>query len=209
MKKILLADDHIVVRRGLKQILADEFSELEFGEASNSIEIFKKIKENKWDIIILDINMPGRNGLEVLSQIKDEKIAVPVLVLSSHPEEQIAIRVLKSGGSGYLSKDSADTELVKAVHHIFGGKKYITPSLAEQLALQIENPLNKAPHELLSDREFQTLLLIASGKQVSQIASELSLSVPTVSTYRSRILEKMSMKTNADLANYAIRNGLV
>lgn len=209
MKKILIADDHQIVRKGLKQILSDEFSEIEFGEAINSAEVFQKIKNKKWDILILDINMPGRSGLEVLKQFKDEKINIPVLVLSMHPEEQIAVRTLKLGAWGYIAKDAADTELVKAVQQIFTGRKYITSSVAEQLAMQIENPSDKPPHELLSDREFQTLLLIASGKTVSQIADELSLSVPTVSTYRARILEKMRMKTSAELTNYAIRNNLV
>jgi two-component system invasion response regulator UvrY len=209
MKKILLADDHVIVRKGLKQILADEYGQIQFGEAVNAIEIFRIVREKKWDILILDINMPGRNGLDVLKQIKDEKINIPVLVLSMHPEEQIAMRVLKLGGSGYLPKDAADTELVKAVNLIFSGRKYITSSLAEQLATHMEDPSDKEPHELLSDREFQTFLLIASGKSVSHIAGELSLSIPTVSTYRSRILEKMRMRTNADIAGYAIRKGLV
>lgn len=209
MKRILIADDHSVIRNGVKQILSSEFSAVEFGDAANSIEVFQKIKEKKWDILILDMDMPGRNGLEVLKQLKDEKTNIPVLMFSMHPEEQIAIRALKSGASGYLSKDSASAELANAIHQILSGRKYITPSLAEQLAAQIENPLDKAPHELLSDREYETLLLFAKGKTVSQIAEELSLSVPTISTYRARILEKMGMKTNAELASYAIRNNLV
>ena len=209
MKKILLADDHNVVRKGLKQILTDEFEQVEFGEANNGAEAQRMVKERDWDILILDINMPGRNGLDVLKQIKDEKINVPVLVLSMHPEEQIAIRALRIGASGYLTKDTADQELVIAVKKILSGRKYITPSLAEQMASQLENPQEKAPHEFLSDREYQTLLLFARGKTVSQVAAELSLSVPTISTFRVRILEKMDMKTTAELITYAIRNNLV
>src|ERR1051326_1075150 len=139
-------------------------------------EVLKKVKEDKWHVLILDMDMPGRNGLEVLRQLKDENNTVPVLMFSMHPEEQIAIRALRAGASGYLSKDTADTELVNAVRLIFSGRKYITPSIAEQLAMQLENPENKAPHELLSDREYQTLLLFAKGKTVSEIAEELSLS---------------------------------
>ena len=167
------------------------------------------INEKKWDILIQDIDMPGRNGFEVLKQLKDDGIKTPVLVFSMHPEEQIAIRAIKLGAAGYLSKDTADEELIKAIRVIMNGKKYITPSLAEQLVMQLENPNSKAPHELLSDREYQTLLLIAKGRNVSQIAEELSLGVPTISTYRARILEKTGMKTNAELATYAIRNNLV
>lgn len=209
MKKILVADDHPAIRNGVKLILKSELSDVEFGEASNAIEVFKLLREDKWDILILDIDMPGRNGLDVLKQLKDENNKTPVLIFSMHPEEQIAVRSIKSGAQGYLSKDSASEELGKAVQHILSGRKYITTSLAEQLAEQLENPSDKAPHELLSDREYQTLLLIASGKTVSQIAEELSLSVPTISTYRARILEKMNLKNNAELTRYAISNHLV
>ena len=208
-KRILIADDHPAIRKGVKLILENEYSEVEFGEASNAAEVFRKVKEKDWDILILDMDMPGRNGLEVLKQLKDEKADIPVLIFSMHPEEQVAIRAIKSGASGYLAKDSADTELTKAVQLILSGRKYITPTLAEQLAAQLENPLDKSPQQLLSDREYETLLLIAKGKTVSQIAKELSLGVPTVSTYRARILEKMGMKNNAELINYAIRNNLV
>lgn len=209
MKKILVADDHPAIRNGVKLILKNEFTGVEFGEASCSIEIFKMLKEKKWDILILDMDMPGRNGLDVLKQLKDKNIKVPVLVFSMHPEEQIAVRSIKAGARGYLSKDSASEELAKAVHHILGGRKYITASLAEQFASLLESPANKELHEFLSDREYQTLLLIASGKTTSQIAEELFLSVPTISTYRSRILEKMRMKNNSELTHYAIKNKLV
>lgn len=209
MKKILICDDHPSIRKGVRQILEAEFSNSDFGEASSANEVLKKIHEKKWDILIQDVDMPGRNGFEVLKQLKDEGIKIPILVFSMHPEEQIAIRAIKLGAAGYLSKDVADEELIKAINIIMSGKKYITASLAEQLVLQLENPDNKAPHEMLSDREYQTLILIAKGKSVSQIAEELSLGVPTISTYRSRILEKTGMKTNAELATYAIRNNLV
>ncbi|MEO6722311.1 MAG: response regulator transcription factor [Ferruginibacter sp.] len=208
-KKILIADDHSAIRSGLKHILVNEFSNIEFGYATHSGEVFQIVKEQPWDVIILDIDMPGRNGLDILKQLKDEEINIPVLVFSFHREEQIAIRALKSGAFGYLAKDAADTELVKAINTILSGKKYISPLVSEQLIAQLENPDNKFPHELLSDREYQTLLLIASGKTVTEIAEELSLSHPTISTYRARILQKMNMKNNAEITNYAIRLHLV
>lgn len=209
MKNILICDDHPAIRKGIRLILQAEYTTCNFGEAASAIEVIKKIKELKWDILILDIDMPGRNGLEVLKQLKDEENKIPVLIFSMHPEEQIAMRAIKLGAAGFLSKDSADEELIKAINLIMTGKKYITPSLAEQLVMQLGNPNNKEPHELLSDREYQTLLLLAKGKSVSQIADELSLGVPTISTYRARILEKTGMKTNAELVTYAIRNNLV
>jgi len=209
MKKILIADDHPAIRDGVKQILNNQFSEIEFGEASNAAELLRKINEKKWHVLILDMDMPGRNGLEVLKQLKDESSTIPVLMFSMYPEEQIAVRAFKAGASGYLSKDSAGAELSNAIQLILSGRKYITPSLAEQLAMQLQTPENKAPHELLSDREYQTLMLMAKGKTASGIADELSLSIATISTFRARILEKMGMKTNAELMSYAIRNNLV
>ena len=209
MKKILIADDHSAIRNGVKLILTSEFHDVEFGEATNSNEIFKKLKEKKWDLLILDMNMPGRNGLEVLKQLKEEKSSVKVLMFSMHPEDQIALRAFRTGASGYLSKDTADTQLIIAVNQILNGKKYITPEMAEQMVAQLENPTDKLPHELLSNREYQTLLLIASGKTISQIAEELSLSVPTISTYRARILEKMNFKNSAELTHYSLSNHLV
>jgi len=208
-KRILIADDHSAVRNGIKHILVNEFSNIDFGYATHAGEVLQIVKEQAWDVIILDIDMPGRNGLDILKQLKDEEINIPVLVFSFHKEEQIAIRALKSGAYGYLAKDAADTELVKAVNIILTGKKYISPQVSEQLISQLENPGNKFPHELLSDREYQTLLLIASGKTVTQIAEELSLSHPTISTYRARILQKMLLKNNAEITNYAIRHNLV
>jgi len=209
MIRVLIADDHPAIRKGVKLILQAEFTEIEFGEASDTSEVFKSIQQQKWDVLIMDMDMPGRNGLDALKQLKDEKADIKTLIFSMHPEGQIAVRALRAGAQGYLAKDAADGELAKAIRTILSGKKYITPGVAEQMANQLENPENKAPHELLSDREYQTLLLFASGKTVSQIAEELSLSIPTISTYRARILEKMGMKNNAELTRYALRNNLV
>jgi DNA-binding NarL/FixJ family response regulator len=208
-KRIMIADDHSAIRSGVKHILVNEFSLPEFGYATNAAEVFQLVKEQSWDLIILDIDLPGRNGLEILKQLKEELVNIPVLVFSFHREEQIAVRALKSGAFGYLAKDAADTELVKAITTIFAGRKYISPQVSEQLLSNLENPQNKPVHELLSDREYQTLLFIASGKTVTEIADELSLSHPTISTYRARILQKMGMKNNAEITSYAIRQNLV
>jgi len=208
-KRILIADDHSAIRIGVKQICTSEFPAVQFGEAVNYSEVFQKLKENEWDILILDIDLPGRNGLDILKQIKIEKLKVPVLMFSFHSEEQIALRALKIGASGYLSKDAADLELVKAINKILDGHKYVSQSLSEKLLEMLDGDPNKEPHELLSDREYQTLLLIASGKTVSEIADILCLSTPTVSTYRARILEKMRLKNNAELTTYAINQKLV
>jgi len=209
MKKILIADDHSAIRIGVKQICTSEFPGLVFGEAVNFMEVFQKLKENNWDILILDIDLPGRNGLDILKQIKSEKIKIPVLMFSFHSEEQIALRALKLGAAGYLSKDAADMELIKAINKILQGKKYVSQDLSDKLLSMLDDNSNKEPHELLSDREYQTLLLIASGKTVTEIADMLSLSSPTISTYRARILEKMRMKNNAELTTYAITQKLV
>ena len=208
-RKILIADDHSAIRRGVKQICTAEFPAVEFGEAVNYAEVFQKLKEDNWDILVLDIDLPGRSGLEILKQIKAEKLRVPVLMFSFHSEEQIALRALKLGASGYLSKEAADLELVKAINKILDGKKYVSPALSEKLLEMLDDNSSKEPHELLSDREYQTLLLIASGKTVSEIADMLFLSKPTVSTYRARILEKMKLKNNAELTTYAITQKLV
>jgi DNA-binding NarL/FixJ family response regulator len=207
--KILIADDHSAIRVGVKQICSTEFPFVKFGEAVNYAEVFQRLKEHDWDILILDIDLPGRNGLDILTQIKAEKLKIPVLMFSFHSEEQIALRAMKLGAAGYLSKDAADLELVKAINQIIKGKKYISQSLSEKLLSLLDDKSNKEPHELLSDREYQTLLLIASGKTVSEIAGILCLSTPTISTYRARILEKMKMKNNAALTTYAITQKLV
>ncbi len=208
-KKILIADDHSAIRIGVRQICTNEFPIVQFGEAVNYTEVFQKLKESDWDILILDIDLPGRNGLEILKQIKAQKIKVPVLMFSFHSEEQIALRALKTGASGYLSKEAADMELVKAINKIMEGKKYVSQSLSEKFLEMLDDNSMKEPHELLSDREYQTLLLIASGKTVSEIAGILFLSKPTISTYRARVLEKMKLKNNAELTTYAISQKLV
>jgi DNA-binding NarL/FixJ family response regulator len=207
--KILIADDHAIVRKGLSQLLCEEFSAAEIHEASNSAEILEKAQQGIWDIILLDISMPGRSGLETLKQIRDYGVKAPVLVISMHPEEQYAIRVLKAGASGFMNKDSATEELIAAVHRVLSGRKYISASLAEKLAEAMDNQGSKPAHELLSDRELQVLQLIASGKTVGDIAAEISLSVNTISTYRARILEKLGLNNSAELTRYALDHGLV
>lgn len=209
MIRILIADDHPIVRRGLKQILAEESDIEAVGEAQNSLEVLDLVRKKDWDVVVLDITMPGRGGMEVLKELKGQKPKLPVLILSMHPEDQYAVRALKAGAAGYLTKGSAEEELVKAIRKILGGGKYVSPSLAEKMAFDLEAKTEKPHHETLSDREHQVMLLIASGKTVSQIAGELSLSVKTIDTYRTRILEKMKMKTNAELTHYAIKNKLV
>jgi DNA-binding NarL/FixJ family response regulator len=193
----------------LKLILADHFVKAVFGEARNAHEAFHRIEKEKWDVVVLDITMPGRSGLEVLQHIRRARPKLPVLVLSMHPEDQFAVRMLKAGAAGYLTKESAGEELVGAIKKVLAGGRYVSPALAEKMASYLDIDVLKAPHERLSDREFLTLRMIASGRTVGQIARELSLSVKTVSTYRARILEKMSMKTNAELTHYAIQNRLV
>jgi DNA-binding NarL/FixJ family response regulator len=208
-RKILIADDHSAIRKGVKQICVSEFPAVQFGEAVDYAGVFQKLREDDWDILILDIDLPGRSGLDILKQIKAEKLKVPVLMFSFHSEDQIALRALKLGASGYLSKEAADTELVKAINKILDGKKYVSQSLSEKFLEMLDDNATKEPHELLSDREYQTLLLIASGKTVSEIADILFLSTPTVSTYRARVLEKMKLKNNAELTTYAITQKLV
>lgn len=207
--KVLIADDHDVVRRGLKQILADEFEKIEFGEASNGEETLKLVGKKNWDALILDINMPGKSGLDVMKELKEARPDLPVLVLSVQPEDQYAVPVLKAGASGYLSKDSASAELVNAFKKVIGGGKYVSSLVAEKLAGALGPKPQKTPHEQLSYREFQVLRLIGSGKTSSEIAEELKLSVQTVSTYRTRILKKMKMETNAELMRYSMQTGLV
>jgi len=209
MIRILIADDHTVVRRGLRQILLEGFPAALIEEVGDAEEMIKKVIQSEWDVIISDLSMPGRSGLEALSQIKQLNPKLPVLILSIHPEEQYALRVLKAGASGYLSKDMAPDELVNAVHRVMLGKKYITASIAEKLASVLDQDSDKPVHEFLSDREFSVLKLLASGKSVSEIAESLFLSVTTVSTYRARIMAKMNMKNNADLTLYAIENKLL
>ncbi len=209
MLTLLIADDHSVVRRGLRQIL-EETPDIEVGdEAVDGNEVLEKVRGGTWDALVLDITMPGRNGLDILKEVKAEYPRLPVLILSMHAQEQFAARVLKAGASGFLPKESAPDELVKAVRKICSGGRYITTEQAENLVSHFNGQGDRPPHELLSDREYEVLRLIASGKAVSQIALEIKLSVKTVSTYRARLLEKMGMKNNAELTHYAIKNALV
>lgn len=207
--KVLIADDHLVVRKGLLQIIADEFPESIFDEGINGKEALEKLRTNKYDIAILDITMPELSGLEVVKQIISEGIKTPMLVLTSHPEEQYAIRVLRAGASGFISKESAGEELTTAIHKILSGRKYITETIAEKMASDLSNDTKKAQHELLSNREFEVMKLIAAGKTISEIAALLFISPPTVSTYRNRILEKMNLKNNAALMHYAMTQKIV
>jgi two-component system, NarL family, invasion response regulator UvrY len=209
MMRMLIADDHSVVRKGLRQILLEEFPSAQIDEVSNAEELIQKVVKNDFDVVISDLSMPGRSGLEALQQIKQIHPRLPVLILSIHSEEQYAMRVLKAGASGYLSKDSAPDELVNAVRRLLMGKKYITPTIADKLASSLDQDSSKASHEHLSDREFEVLKMIAAGKSVSDIAELLALSVTTVSTYRARIMAKMDLKTNADLTLYAIEYKLI
>lgn len=209
MLRIIIADDHTVVRRGLKQILLDEFPSAVIEEAADADLLLKKVFKEEWDVVISDLSMPGRSGMDALQQIKLHNPKLPVLILSVHSEEHYAIRVLKAGASGYLNKESAPEELIQAVRRLLMGKKYITPTIAEQLASGLDKDSEKPLHEFLSDREFEVLKLLASGKSVSDIAEQMVLSVTTVSTYRARIMAKMNLKTNADLTLYAIENKLI
>lgn len=209
MIKIFIADDHAIVREGLKQIVAETTDMAVTDEADTGHEVLEKVSENDYDVLVLDITMPGLNGLDALKQLRTQRPDLPVLVLSIHPEEQYAVRVLRAGASGYLTKESAPDELISAIRKVSMGGKYVTPSLAEKLASDLVADGKKPLHETLSDREYQVLCMIASGKTVTEIAGELFLSEKTISTYRSRILEKMKMKTNAELIHYAIKHGLV
>lgn len=210
MIRVLIADDHAVVRSGLRQILDETKGEIQVeGEAANGREVLEKVQARDWDILVLDITMPGRSGLDILKDVRQLKPNLPVLILSMHAEEQFATRVLRAGASGYLNKESAPEELVKAIRKVKEGGKYVSPAQAERMVAELTGDSDKPPHELLSDREYEILCLIASGKTATEIAKELSLSVKTVSTYRSRILEKMHLTTNAQLTHYAIKNDLV
>lgn len=209
MLRILIADDHTVVRKGLRQILLDEFPTAEIHEVPDAEELIKKVMGGKWDVVVSDLSMPGRSGLDALQQIKLSNPNLPVLILSIHPEEQYALRALKSGASGYLSKDTAPDELVKAVRKVLLGKKYISQAIAEKLASNFSSATAANPHETLSDREFDVMKLLANGKSVSEIAEMLSLSLTTVSTYRARVMVKLDLKSNSDLTKYAIENKLI
>lgn len=209
MMKIIIADDHAVVREGLKQILSETSNMVLCDEAANGFEAIEKIKKNDYDIAVLDIKMPGTNVLDLIKDIKNYKPEIPILILSMYPEEQYAVRVLRAGASGYLTKESAPKELMSAILKISKGGKYISAKLGEQLAFQLDDADEKTGHEKLSDREYQVLSMIASGKSVKLIAEQLNLSEKTVSTYRTRVLQKMNLKNNAELTYYAFKHGLV
>jgi two-component system invasion response regulator UvrY len=207
--RVFIADDHAIVRAGLKQILAEERDISVVGEAETGLDAIKLFRKSRCNVLLLDISLPDRNGIEVLKQIKDDRPELAVLMLSMHREDQYAIRSLKAGASGYLTKQSAPRELVGAIRQVAAGQRYVSAQLAQVLAAQLGEDHDKPPHENLSDREYQTLMMIASGKTVSEIAKELSLSVKTISEYRSRLLAKMNLKTSAELTHYAIRNQLI
>lgn len=210
MAQILIADDHAVVRRGVKQILEEEPGLKVLGQATNGYEVIQNIQEKNWDILILDITLPDRNGLDVLKEVKSLRPDLPVLILSIHPEEEFAVRALKLKASGYVAKGSVPEELVLATKMILKGHRYISPSLTEKIAsyLELDNDIEKSLHEILSKREKEVLIMIASGKRITDIAEIMYLSVKTVSTYRKRILEKLNLKTTAGLIRYAIENSL-
>jgi DNA-binding NarL/FixJ family response regulator len=209
MIKILIADDHAVVRKGLRQILLEEYPSAQIGEVADAENLLSEVIKGDWNIVICDMNMPGRSGLDALTQIKQVAPQLPVLIMSMYPEDQYALRVLKAGASGYLGKDNIHDDIIKAVQTVKLGKKYITATIAEKLANALGEDSATQPHENLSDREFDVFKLLAAGKAVSDIASQLSLSATTVSTYRSRIMEKMNMKSNAELTRYALEKTLI
>ena len=209
MIRILIADDHAIVRKGLRHLLLEEYPSAVIEEVTDAESLVLKSIATEWDVVICDLSMPGRSGLDALIQIKQASPKLPVLIMSMHPEEQYALRTFRAGASGYLNKESIHKDLINAVQTVMIGKKFITPSIAEKLANALNNDSNKMLHERLSDREFEVFRLLAEGKQVSEIADKLSLSVTTVSTYRSRLMEKLNMKSNSDLTRYELENGII
>jgi DNA-binding NarL/FixJ family response regulator len=207
--RIAIADDHPVVRRGLKAIIEDALPRVDVDEAGSAAELLSLVRKREPDVVLLDISMPGRSGLEALKELRHEHPKIPMLVLSVHSEDQFAVRSIRAGASGYLTKDSAPEELVDAIRTVVAGRRYLTPSVAERLASAIETDADRLPHEMLSDREFHVLRMLAAGKTNGEVADELALSAKTVSTYRTRTLRKMGMRTNAELTQYAVRHGLV
>jgi two-component system invasion response regulator UvrY len=201
---ILIVDDHAVIHQGLRRILDDEFERVTFGEARHSQAALDLVDREHWDVVILDIDLPGRGGLDLLKQIRADRPNLPMIIFSMHSEEQFAIRALKGGASGYVAKDSDSTQLVEAIRKAIGGGRYVSPALAERLAADLSRDLSLEPHEILSDREFEVMRLIAAGKTTTAIADQLSLSVKTVSTYRTRILEKLQLETTSELIRYAV-----
>lgn len=209
MTRILLVDDHPVVRQGIRQILAGAFTPAVVGEAATAEEGMSELRNTDWDVLVLDLTLPGTSGLDMLKDLRRVRPTLPVLVLSMHPPDQFARRAMNAGASGYLTKDSPPTELIKAVGEVIAGRRYLNPAVIEELVMNLQPERTQRPHEALSDREYQVLRMIASGLTVSQVAQRLSLSVKTVSTYRARVLEKMNMKTTAELMHYGIQHNLV
>ncbi len=209
MIKLLVADDHAIVRKGIEQIIEETADIVVADQACNGQEVLEKILKNDYDVVLLDIAMPGRDGLEILKEVKNHRPKLNVLMLSMYPEEQYAVRALRSGASGYLTKESAPDELVAAIRKVSSGNKYVSESLAEALASELSNRGGQPLHRKLSDREYRIMCMIASGKKQMEIADELALSIKTVSTYRARLLKKMNMKTNSEITRYAIENKLV
>ncbi|HTL00951.1 MAG TPA: response regulator transcription factor [Vicinamibacterales bacterium] len=209
MTRILLVDDHPVVRQGIKQVLADAFHPALMGEASNAEEGMAEIKSTEWDVLVLDLSLPGTSGLDLLKDLRRERPTLPVLVLSMYSPDQFARRAMNAGASGYLTKDSDPNELIKAVGEVIAGRRYLNPAVIGEMVSPLQQESGQRPHEALSDREYQVLRMIASGLTVSQVATRLTLSVKTVSTYRARVLEKMNMKTTAELMHYGIQHGLI
>lgn len=207
--RILIADDHSVVRNGIIRSLTSSFPSAEFGEAGNAVEVLRLVAQVRWSLVILDINMPGRSGMEVLKEIKACYPLIPVIIFSMYPEDQFAIRAMKAGASAYLTKDISSRELEKAIKGILNGERYFTPTIAELLTNELRDTNNKHSHEILSDREHQVFLMIAGGQNVSDIARSLSLSVKTISVYRSIVLKKMNLKNNSEITHYAFKHNLV
>ncbi|MDB6111336.1 MAG: LuxR family transcriptional regulator [Pedosphaera sp.] len=209
MIRILIADDHAILRKGLIDTLKEDLGEVQFGEAENARQAIEQIHKGKWDLALVDIDMAGQSGLEALKEIRKSNPKLPVLIISMYPEAEFAVRAMKDGASGYVTKQSAPEELIVAVKKVLGGGRYVSPALAERLVNQLQRPAEQLPHERLSDRELQVLRMIATGRTQKEIAFELSLSIKTVSTYHARICEKMGMHSDVELARYALRNKVV
>jgi len=206
---ILVVDDHAVVRQGVRQILSEQFRDATIGEAASAQEMMEQLRLHNWDVVVLDVGMPGKSGLDALKEVKQASPKLPVLVLSAYPEDQLARRMLKAGAAGYLNKDSAPNELVRALRKILGGGKFVSAAVAELLASNLDDHFEKPLHEQLSDREYQVMCLIAVGRSLKEIADDLCVGISTINTYRARILEKMQMRNNTELTHYAIENRLV
>ncbi len=208
MIRVFIADDHAIVRKGFCQIVEETEGMQVVGEATNGDDVLAQVSKAEWDVLVLDLSMPGRSGLDVIQAVRDLNPKLPILVLSMHPEDQYAVRLLKNGIAGYINKETALDNLVNAIRKVVTGGKYVSEALAEKMAFDLTGPSDKGSHESLSDREYRVLCMIGEGKSVSQIAEELFISVKTISTYRTRILEKMSLNTTADLIRYAVENNL-